>query len=170
MVTPAIKWGFEFDEGEGRHPVAVVDYCSEVNVRENPWDGVNGAGEKVMTKNKWIGMPCPCKEGKTDKCTHGAIMAAEGLIEFIGSSLQIGGGRGLAPKYAEKGEEFFERFVNECELFNEGQKGVGDWGQNSFFEEAGAAAERTNGLVLGNGSSLGASDGVRGAQSRKRMF
>ena len=65
-IMPALKWAYEFDnEVTNSKPVKIVDYCSFVNEKYNPFDITDGDKQYKITKNGFFGIQCDCISSKS---------------------------------------------------------------------------------------------------------
>lgn len=120
-VTAGIKMAYDFDTGvPGSKPVKFVDYCSTYNMKNSPFDDVGANGEKIISENGYIGLPCDCKEGDIEGngCTHNGMFKNAHLIDFVANTLNTNDRTQITPTTAGKPESFFKDWVDNCRLFN----------------------------------------------------
>lgn len=126
-ATAGFKMAIDFEQGvAGAKPVKMIDLCSEVNVGTHPFDTVLPSGERVMTKNGYVGLPCVCSESNSDHkfCDHNTMPRSPPIMEFVLDTIITGERSDLTAQNQNRSAEFFEDLVSNCRIFNEHAAGV----------------------------------------------
>ena len=144
MSTQMIKQALDYDnQVPGAKPVTFVDVCSTYNEKSDPFDVYKPHQEKLMTKNKWIGMPCDCTQNKNRHCDHTAIFFLQAMIDFTKNTLDTRETTELTPYITDKDDAFLEDYVDNCRLFADNMNGVfKDDGYNLFWRDSDTAEEK----------------------------
>ena len=65
-LMPALKWAHEYENNtENSKPVKIVDYCSFINEKYNPYDVTEGDKPYKINKNEFFGVQCDCISSKS---------------------------------------------------------------------------------------------------------
>lgn len=126
-ATFGFKMAIEFEEGvPGAKPVKIIDLCSEVNVGTNPFDTTLPSGERVMTSNGYVGLPCVCSESNADNkfCDHNTMPRSPPIMEFVLDTVVTGKRSDLSAENQSKPASYFEDLVKNCRIFNDHAAGV----------------------------------------------
>lgn len=118
-VTVGVKMAIDFQNGvKGAKPVKFVDFCSKVNTQESPFDTIGENGEKLMTENGYVGLPCNCSNDDFQNCNHNSMFKTPELVTFLANTLDTGSRSEITPEMAGKSAEYFQDWVDHCRLFN----------------------------------------------------
>lgn len=111
-----MKWGWEFDNKTGAHPVQVIEYCS-LHKQALSSTGKNDftTRYRAPTKNTYNGLPC---DGKN----HGTLVGDQFVIKFVASVLKSGTNSKLSPEILALTNENLANLKNVCPGLHAPQK------------------------------------------------
>lgn len=118
-LTPAIKWALEFQaKEEDAKPIKMIEVCSGYNVKRNPYDSKDSQGVNKMDKIEYQGLPCDCRQGKTERhCTHINMLFNPDLIEFMTNTWNTGDSQPISKMVENMTEQELKEYAENCELF-----------------------------------------------------
>ena len=116
-ITPAVKWAYEFlNKAANSKPVKIVDICSQLNIKADPYDSISKDGKKTMSKVEYQGLTCDCSEGKDRHCDHVSILHLQQLVDFVSNTLITNDKTSVSSEVAAMNEAQLHAFQQTCQI------------------------------------------------------